>query len=164
MNFEFEYNGKKIKGMDTLPYLDVENMITAIANSCFDDGNYLPYRKEYFIWYMILRLYTDIDVENMTSDEVYVYIDDERFRYCLMDHINKSQFKRINSCVDELIRAKLNESPLHNVMNKLGDLLSAGKDVLIAISKDEHVVDKITEALGGKEAVEQIIEGIKNIK
>lgn len=155
----FEYKDMKIFVKDRISYKILEGIIEAIVDACFVDGKYMPYRKDFFIWYMILKYFTDIDIDNIDPDSVYKMIDDYRFTDGITGIISQRQYYRICDSVDELIDVRLNESPIKQTIVKVNELIEAVKNVIDSLG-DENTIKDIIDSIGGKEGVENILSSL----
>lgn len=123
MNYiEHVYNGQhmKINVQNRISFVDLEDITRQIADGVFDDiYGYAPYRYDYYFWFFVLHSYTDLDVENMSADELYTLIDDPAFTQKIAKAISASQLQRINNSATEMISQRLNKHPLKDAMQIL---------------------------------------------
>ena len=152
MNYHIEHN---IKGKqysfdleDRIPFVEFESIVEQIVNGVFDeDGKYIPYRYDYYHWFLILHKASTLDVENMPVDELYELIDNAEFVDKIKSVLSVKQLDRIWDATWEMIHARLNENPLNKVCKKALDLMSSLKVLLESFRGDNELMDEFKEAL-----------------
>lgn len=150
----YTYNGNENKAnvIERVGFIVVEELVKAIADNVFVDGVYMPYRYNYIFAVLIMKTYTDIDVDNMTTEEIYTMIDTTDFLSVLYDAIDPAQLSRISTSAHELIKFRLDKYPIENVVSNVKDVFEKLKNAINTLAYDENV----------QKELENIVEQIKS--
>lgn len=125
----------------------LEAVAVEIANGMFADGEYRPYRKDFLLGAYLLGVYTDLDVDNMMTDDLYALIDNEDFYWNFKLAINHNQYARVIHTVDALVNARLAKHPLADAAATINSYINKFAEVMKTIKFDENFNKELQDFL-----------------
>lgn len=137
---KFMFDDKEIvlNAKHRISFVEMEEIIDTIVDGVFDNGRYMPSRFDYYYYACILSKYTDFDIEQYSTDDIYKIADDGAFECAINDVIDANQLATIYRSANLCIEAKLNEHPLKSTIDKLNSLMNNGNDIIHLLANNEQ--------------------------
>ena len=127
-----EYNGTQVEVKRHLAYEEAIAFVNTVAKSCFDDaGEYTPEIKDYVLRYVTLRMYTNIELPDDTSESYEFVYEHEDLLFEIKDVFDESQFHALIDATDEKIRYLIDTKA-----NNVRDFLIPIRDAAVSVIDD----------------------------
>lgn len=134
-------------------FKDMEDIILGIVEGVFAEGTYMPYRFDYYYWYLILAQYSDLNLDEFEADEFYELIEDNEFIEKINTSVSNAQIGKIIVYANKLIENKLNEHPLKTLMEDFHDTLSQAKQVIDMVHDKPELMERLGALIQNSTAI-----------
>ena len=141
------YNDNEIKlnVNNRVSFVAVEEIIETIADGVFVDGKYVPSRFDYYFYACILSEYTDFDIEQYSTDDIYNMIYECDLEQILISVLGYKRLMHINYMAHKLIESRLNEHPLKKLVDHFTSTMNNGSDIINRLVSDEEFKSTLTK-------------------
>lgn len=155
-NFSLKNMKKKINGcvVEIKTYLDIEEYaqaVRAMAELCFDEnGVYRPEYREFSRRYSIVKYFTNIDIENITAQELFKTSQGNDWYYQIEKEVsNNPIWIELDTAVDRQIEyiTLTKENAFDRMCNKITELIES-----IPVDQSQSVAD-----------IKEVINGLKDV-
>lgn len=133
-------------------FRDVEEIINSIVDGVFEDNEYTPSRYDYYLFYMIVANYTDLDLTQFDADEIYELLEEENGIYQkISNYISNVQIQTILSSADKLINYRLNENPMKRVLDKVYSLIDSFDSFASNLNDNPNMIADILSLINAED-------------
>lgn len=152
IKFMFDDKEIALNAKHRIGFVEMEEIIDTIVDGVFDNGRYMPSRFDYYYYACILSKYTDFDIEQYSTDDIYKIADDGRFEHAIIDAIGEAQLCTIRKSAELCIAAKLNEHPFKGLIDELKKQISNGGDIINKLMNDSEFKNTLTKYVADEKA------------